>query len=225
MTDTDTAADQTDPASRRPLSQAAIVEAAVALADAEGVKSLTMRKLASSIGYEVMSLYNHVANKNQLLDLMVDAVTAEVESPPESAEPMAAVRAIAMSWQRALASHPWAPQLCLTQMPGAERLRIMEDLLRFLDRSDLPAEQAHFGFHAVNNHVIGYTIQLVGMDAIADPEQTARDFLDSLAAEDHPFTVAHIHQHLDGHTAPSFELVLDLILDGLAALGAEGSGG
>lgn len=208
----------TDAPSRGPLTRQAIVAAAVSLADEEGVRGLTMRKLAQRVGYEVMSLYNHVANKGELLDLIVDAVAAEVVSPDESVEPMAAVRAVALSLREALVHHPWAPELWLSQMPGPARSRIMEDLLRSLDRSDLPPDLAHHGFHAVTNHVVGYTIQQLGMATISDPEQVAADYIGSLSAEDHPFTIAHVHQHLDGDTSSSFELVLDLILDGLAGL-------
>jgi len=211
---------ETDAPTRGPLTRETIVTAAVALADEGGVKGLTMRKLAQSVGYEVMSLYNHVANKGELLDLILDAASSEVVSPEESEEPMVAIRAIAMSLREALVNHPWAPALWLHHMPGPHRSRVMEDLLRALDRSDLPPDLAHHGFHAVTNHVVGYTIQQLDMAAIGDPEQVVADYLGSLSAEDHPLTIAHVHQHIDGDTSPSFELVLDLILDGLAGMAA-----
>lgn len=100
----------------------------------------------------------------------------------------------------------------------------MEDLLRTLDESGLSPDLAHHGFHAVSNHVIGYTLQELGMAlAERDPdglEDAARAYLGGRSAEDHPYTVAHVQQHLDGDTASSFELVLDLILDGLQRLDA-----
>lgn len=213
---------ETDAPTRGPLTRDTIVRAAVALADEDGVKGLTMRKLAQSVGYEVMSLYNHVANKRELLDLIVDAAASEVVSPEDSLEPMAAVRAIALSLREALVNHPWAPELWLSQIPGPHRSRVMEDLLRSLDRSDLPPELAHHGFHAVINHVVGYTIQQLGMASVpGDPEQVITDYLGSLSPEDHALTIAHVHQHIDGDTSSSFELVLDLILDGLVGLAAQ----
>ncbi len=212
----------TDAPSRGPLTRDTIVDAAVALANEDGVRGLTMRKLAQRVGYEVMSLYNHVANKDELLDLIVDAAASEVVSPEDSEEPMAAIRAIALSLQEALVNHPWAPELWLSQMPGPHRSRVMEDLLRAFDRSHLPPELAHHGFHAVTNHVVGYTIQQLGIATISDPEQVITDYLGSLSAEDHPLTIAHVHQHMDGDTSSSFELVLDLILDGLVGLAADG---
>ena len=75
----------------------AIVAAAIAVADAEGSTPSSMRRLARSLGYEVMSLYNHVANKDELLSLMVDAVAAEVDPADPAAPPLAAVRAIAVA--------------------------------------------------------------------------------------------------------------------------------
>ncbi len=213
---------ETETTTRGPLTRDTIVQAAVALADESGVKGLTMRKLAQSVGYEVMSLYNHVANKGELLDLIVDASAADVISPAETEDPMAAIRAIAISLREALVNHPWAPELWLSQMPGEHRSRVMEQLLQALDRSDLPPELAHHGFHAVTNHVIGYTIQQIGLDSIpGDPEEVIANYLGSLSPEQHPLTIAHVHQHLEGDTSSSFELVLDLILDGLAGLAAE----
>lgn len=225
MTDTETDTDtdagpeaQPGPTNRSPLTKDAIITAAVTLADAEGVKGVTMRKLAHSIGYEVMSLYNHVANKGELLDHMVDSVAASVETPDPSTEPMAAIRSIAMALREALVLHSWAPELWLSQMPGAERSRVMEDLLRFLDASDLPPDLAHHGFHAVTNHVIGYTIQQIAIANISEPDLTVDSYLSALSEDDHPLTIAHVHQHIEGESSPSFELVLDLILDGLTGL-------
>ena len=81
---------------------------------------------------------------------------------------------------------------------------------------------AHLAFHAVNNHVIGYTLQEQAMAYVVPPDgdadALARSFLEGISADDHPHTVTHVQQHLDGDTASSFELVLDLILDGLTRL-------
>lgn len=207
---------------RAPLNREAIVAGAMALADEAGIGAITMRKLAAHLGYEVMSLYNHVANKNELLMLLVDAAAAGIERPDPEAEPMAAVRSIAVSIRTELMKHPWAPDLWLRQPPGPHRTRAMEDLLRLLDDSDLTPDMAHHGFHAVNNHVLGYTVQELGMTAaIENLALDAEEFRDSLPADEFPHMIAHIDQHMAGDTAPSFELVLDLILDGITRLSAE----
>ena len=102
----------------------------------------------------------------------------------------------------------------------------MEHLLRLLDESGLSADLAHHGFHAVNNHVLGYTLQELGMtldqaDA-DDPLAPARAHLADISPEAHPFTIAHVRRHLDGDTSSSFELVLDLIIDGLVRMDDSG---
>ena len=204
---------------REPLHRDAIVIAAVAVADEEGVTALSMRHLARRLGYEVMSLYNHVANKDELLSLMVDAVASEIDEPPEGLEPLPAVRATAVSTHEVLVRHPWAPVLWQRHLPGPARTRVMDDLLRLLDQSGLSPDLAHHGFHAVNNHVLGYTLQELGMTlAEDDPEAKALEYVAGIDAETYPYMVAHVRQHLEGDTASSFELVLDLILDGLVRL-------
>ena len=209
----------TTAAEREPLHRQGIVAAAVALADEEGVGALSMRKLAGRLGYEVMSLYNHIANKDELLSLMVDAVAAEIDEPPPSTAPLAAVRATAVSTHDVLVHHPWAPDLWQRHLPGPARNRLMEELLRLLDESGLSPDLAHHGFHAVNNHVLGYTLQELGMTMSNDDVETkAQDYLAGIDTGEFPHMVGHVRQHLEGDTASSFELVLDLILDGLVRL-------
>jgi AcrR family transcriptional regulator len=206
--------------SRPPLTRTAIVAAAVDLADAGGVDSLSMRGLAKHLGYEVMSLYNHVANKDDVLAAMVDAVAAEVPALRADDDALAAVRAHALATRAALVRHPWACDLWLRHLPGPARTQWMEDLLATLAASELPDDIAHHAFHAVTNHVIGYTLQERAM-TLSIPEgldDRASTFLEGVSPDLHPHVIAHIRQHLDGASASSFELVLDLILDGLVRL-------
>ena len=89
-----------------------------------------------------------------------------------------------------------------------------------LAATDMSPAVAHLAYHAVNNHVLGYTLQEQAMTYAkpteGDAEAVARSFLDGIDRELHPHTAAHVQQHLDGDTASSFEIVLDIILDGLA---------
>lgn len=192
-----------DALDRQPLDRTAIVARAVGFADEHGTDALSMRKLAAELGYEVMSLYNHVANKAEVLSLMVDAVAAEIPLPDPDVDPIVAVRTLAVDTRAALVRHPWAAGLWLRQIPGPARIDHM----------------AHLAFHAVNNHVIGYTLQEQALVYVVPPDgdadALARSFLEGISADDHPHTVTHVQQHLDGDTASSFELVLDLILEGL----------
>lgn len=215
---------------RQPLERDVIVRAAIALADANGVGALAMRKLAEELGFKVMALYNHVANKDDLLGYMVDAVAAEIQTPPSDTPPLEALRSVAISMQAVLRRHPWAPELWNRHLPGLARTRHMEYLLRTLDHTGLPGELAHHGFHAITNHVVGYTLQEVEMSAALGSDQAAlegkgAEYLSGISAEEFPYMVAHVHQHLEGHASSSFELVLNLILDGLVRMSADRSTG
>ena len=93
---------------RVPLSRERILQAAVDLADADGIDGLSMRKLAHSLGFEVMSLYNHVANKDDLLAGMVDLVAGQIDRPAEGAPWKQAVRSLSLSAHDVLLTHRWA---------------------------------------------------------------------------------------------------------------------
>ena len=204
---------------REPLDTDKIVAAGIELADAEGAEALTMRRLAERLGFKVMSLYNHVANKDELLALMVDAIAGSIDLPSGDEGAMRAVRAHAIATRAAFVRHPWAPALWQRYLPGPNRIDHMESLLGLLNDSGLPAATAHHGFHAINNHVLGYTLQELAMEfdaADADAPAIIDEFLATVSPDTHPNTIAHVHQHLNGDTGSSFELVLDLILGGLA---------
>jgi AcrR family transcriptional regulator len=205
---------------REPLHRNRIVAAAIELADSDGVGALSMRNLARRLGFEVMSLYNHVANKDDLLALMVDAVAAEIDEPDPDEAPLVAIRAITISTHDVLVRHPWAPGLWQRYLPGPARTHHMDDLLRLFEQSGLAPALAHHGFHAVSNHVLGYTLQQLSMAMGEDPQARALEFVAGISEAEHPHMVAHVRQHLDGDTSSSFELVLDLILDGLVRLDA-----
>src|SRR3954453_8440813 len=96
--------------SRRRLSRERVLRAAIRLADEGGIESLTMRKLARTLGVEAMSLYHHVANKGDLVDAIVDVVVSEIELP-ETGEWDAAVRECAVSAHQVFLRHPWACSL------------------------------------------------------------------------------------------------------------------
>ncbi len=212
---------------REPLGREAIVSAGVALADEAGVDALTMRNVADRLGYKVMALYNHIANKDELLEAMVDAVAGEIAEPPADGPALDAIRSHAMATRESFVRHRWAPGLWLGHLPGPNRRRHMEASLATFDRSGLSPGVAHHGFHAVNNHVLGYTLQELAMDIDLDSDEAmaaARSYVDSLPEDEFPHSVAHVHQHLEGDNASSFELVLDFILEGLVRLDAEQRG-
>src|SRR4051794_44630 len=95
-------------APRMPLSRERVLEAAIAFADANGIESLTMRKLGEAVGVEAMSLYNHVANKSDLLDGMIDVVFSEVGLPSREDDWKMGMRRRALSMRSGLSRHRWA---------------------------------------------------------------------------------------------------------------------
>src|SRR5436189_1673256 len=124
-------ATQTEP--RIPLSRERVLQAAIELADEGGIEALTMRKLARELGVEAMSLYNHVANKGDLVDGIVDLVVGEIELPAGEVWDVA-IRKCAISAHETFLRHPWACSLVMSPTSSATvsapRLRYMEWLLR-----------------------------------------------------------------------------------------------
>src|SRR3982751_4238163 len=119
----------TNATSRLPLTRERILRSALELADDGGVQSLTMRKLAQALGFEAMSLYNHVANKDDLLDGVLDLVLAETDPPAPDGDWDEAVRASAISIHAALRRHAWSAGLLMSGRVRPARLRYMDSLL------------------------------------------------------------------------------------------------
>ncbi len=196
------------------------MHAAIEQADAAGVARLTMRGLASALDYEVMSLYNHVSSKADLLFGMVDGVAHEVELANPEGLWRRELRRSCLSTHESLERHAWVSTLWAATVPGPARIDLMESWLSTLQASGLDELGAHRGFHAVTNHVVGYALQ--GSSGIPtgarDSMRGAEDFLAGLDRSVHPRVAEHVQQHLDGpRIGGTFEFVLDLILDGLSA--------
>jgi AcrR family transcriptional regulator len=202
---------------RRPLTRDRIVEAALAIADRQGLDGLSMRKVASRLGCEVMSLYNHVSSKDDLLDELLDRVFAEIELPVEGTAWRSALRSTAVAARAALVARPWAGTLLTGRFPGPLRRRYMNSLLEVLAAAGLPEDVADLGFHAITIHVQGFAQQQIGFAAGARVLSSKFDeYLEGDAGSDDPYFVAHLHYHEErGHRHDDFEFVLDLILDGL----------
>src|SRR5215510_9379914 len=125
---------------RRPLSRERILAAALELVDEQGIDALSMRKLGQALGYEAMSLYNHVANKDDLLDGILDLVLAEME-PPDPEGGLPAIRASALSAHEALKRHPWAATMLMSpDHIRPTRINYIEGLLACLRGAGFSAE-------------------------------------------------------------------------------------
>jgi AcrR family transcriptional regulator len=213
---------------RTPLSRERILQAAIGLADEGGIESLTMRKLARALGVEAMSLYNHVSNKDDLMDGIVDLVMAEIELPSGGEDWDVAIRKYAVSAHEALLRHTWAASLVLSPSTArtepTPRLESMEWLLGRLKEAGFPPKLRYSAYHTLDSHIFGFTLWQLGHSAAAnnlrgdqDIADFAASFLTEMRALDYAHLVEHIEQHLDAGNdgASEFEFGLDLILDGL----------
>ena len=204
---------------RAPLSRERVLRAAVALADADGIESLTMRGLASRLQVEAMSLYNHVDTKDDILDGMLEVVAGEFEEPDTAADWKAAVRQRAISAHDVLVRHPWSSIQWATRIDvGPARMRYMDAMLRELREAGFAPGRIEVAFHTVQNHIVGHALQesTFPFDAAELPAMSAR-YLEAFPVDDFPDLAAHIRYHMetpDGGVS-SFEFGLDAILDAL----------
>ena len=216
------------PPARTPLSRERVLAAAIELADEAGIGALTMRRLAQELGVEAMTLYYHVANKPALLKGMVDLVESEIELPTPGRAWKAELRRTAMSAYDALIRHPWAAPLVLTQSgDSVTRLRYMDGILGTLRVAGFSADLTDHAYHALESHIMGFTLWEVGMNlgTREDVEALASGFLASLPTSEFPHLAEHVLQHLKPRNPDDegeFAFGLDLILDGLERMLATG---
>ena len=212
-------------AKRAPLTRERVLVAAVALADASGLPALSMRRLGAELGVEAMSLYNHVRNKDDLLDGITDLVLRRIELSDDP-DWKVAVRAYAISAHEVLRTHPWACNLALAPERAVPASVERADwLLRRLREGGLPPRVTFHAFHALEAHILGFTLWQLGhgISGQGRLEELAAEFFRRFPPERYPDMHAHARQHLDGVGADepgAFELVLDLILDGLERMDA-----
>jgi AcrR family transcriptional regulator len=221
---------------RTPLSRERVLDAAIRLADEGGIESLSMRKLARALGVEAMSLYNHVANKRDLVDAITDLVVSEIELPAAGAEWDVAVRACAVSAYETFMRHPWACSLVMSPTRAravpVPRIRYIEWLLRCLREAGFSPELTYHGYHALDSHILGFTLWHLGHSAGAKDIAGEQDFADfatglveELRADGYPYLAEHAEQHVAGVEGErEFEFGLDLILDGLKRAHAAAAG-
>jgi AcrR family transcriptional regulator len=211
---------------RQRLNRTRVVDGAIALADAGGLDAVVMRRLAKHLGVEAMSLYNHIANKDALLDGVLDRVAGEIELPEAGLDWRRHTRSRAVSAHAMLLRHPWAAGLWTSRISlGEARLRYLECALRTFREAGFSGVLLDRGFHAVENHILGHAMQAMGFPL--DSEQMATEgesLLRVFPSDDYPDLAAHIRHHLDHPSAgddDEFEFGLDLILDGLERMLAE----
>jgi AcrR family transcriptional regulator len=199
-----------------------VLETSVALADRDGIEGLSMRRLAQELGVEAMSLYHYVARKGDLLEAMLDTVFSEMERPSDEGDWRSAMRATALSAHHVLLRHPWACGLLMSpSSPSPARLAWMESVLRRLRRAGFSAAMTHHAYHALDSHIVGFTLWVLPYLAIArERPDVAERFLREIPLADLPYLAEHIEYHADDRTGDTseFDFGLDLLLDGLERL-------
>jgi len=211
------------PGSRAPLSRERVLAAAVSLVDEAGLGSLTMRELGQRLGVEAMSLYNHVANKDDILDGMVDLVVGEIDLPSDTADWKEAMRRRATSAQAVFTRHPWASGLVDSrQSSGPARLRYFDWVVGTLRRAGFSIEMSARAFSILDSYVYGFGRQQLNLSAGSDmsPEEMAEAFSHAIPADEYPYlremvdyAITSVHDD-----SADFEFGLSLILDGLERL-------
>jgi AcrR family transcriptional regulator len=232
---------------RRPLSRERILTEAVELADQDGIAQLSMRRLGQRLGVEAMSLYNHVASRDDVLDGMVDTVFSEVVgatevtlSPVGSTEVAAdakssaaehdwrsILRQRAQSMRAALRRHPWAVGVLESRRtPGPATLRHHDEVLGCLRRAGFSIAAAARAYTLLDSYVYGFALQEATLP-FTPPDDVAALAGEMLAGETpdaYPYLAEYAREHLaqPGYDVgadfdDSFAVGLDLLLDGLGS--------
>lgn len=217
------AVNEADATPRTPLTKQRVLDAAIELVDRRGLGALTMRRLGAALGVEAMSLYKHVANKDALLDAMVDRVIGAIAIPEEGADWRAAMTLRAASARAVLGRHAWAIGLLeASSSPGPNAMRYLDAVIGSLRAAGFSMEEAGRAFMVLDSYVYGHVVQeshlpfgateKVIHDGASALEQEALGAFPHLAAM---YAHAQTYEHsLDAQ----FEFGLELVLDGLERL-------
>ncbi|MEV0153372.1 TetR/AcrR family transcriptional regulator C-terminal domain-containing protein [Micromonospora sp. NPDC050686] len=229
-------AEQAEVLRRTPLSRDRVLRAAVALADEAGIESLSMRNLAQDLGVVPMALYKHVANKDELLDGMIDVVVGEIDPPVPDTDWKHAIRRRILSARQVLQRHPWAPLAIESRnMATPAVLAYLDSVVGTLRSGGFSADLAHHVMHAMGSRILGFSQELfdasrragrsgatdAGPPADLPPEVAARfPHLAEIAT-----AAAHDDESVVGQGCDDqfeFEFALDLLLDGIERLHRQG---
>jgi AcrR family transcriptional regulator len=213
-------------ASEAALSKQRVVAEAMRLADREGVDGLSMRRLAGALGAGAMSLYHYVANKDELLDAMIDVVFEEIELPPEGTDWQAAMRRRSVSARDVLARHPWAISLMESRTtPGPANLRHREAVTACLRQAGFSIVMATHANWLLDSYVYGFALQEASVpfdDAAELADMTTEVFLPQLPPDEFPYLNESAAALVAAGYDPAQEFVfgLDLVLAALEPLRA-----
>jgi len=211
---------------RAPLSRDRVLRAAVARADKAGIESLSMRRLAEELGVVPMALYKHVANKEELLDGMIDVVVGEIDPPVAGAGWKGAVRQRILSARRALLRHPWASQVMESkQNPTPLVLAYMDTMIGLFRAGGFSVNLTHHVMHTIGSRVLGFSQELFNDSSTVDPEVAAAMMRELGPKFPNVLAIATAASHEEASVVGpgcddqyEFEFALDLLLDGFERL-------
>ena len=206
-------------ARRVPLSRERIIDAAVEVADREGLGAVTMRRLGQQLGVEAMSLYKHVADKDDVLAGIADRVASEFELPSRDVDWRLSIRASSIAAYAVLSRHPWAGPLLESDFdPGPARLAYLDAVVGVLHDAGFSLQDVGHAFGALDSHLYGFAMQVAswpfGVDEYAE---VATELAAGLDPERYPNLIAMATMvGQEGGVPLDFTFGLDLLLDGLA---------
>ncbi|MFB3739067.1 MAG: TetR/AcrR family transcriptional regulator [Candidatus Velamenicoccus archaeovorus] len=209
---------------REPLTRERVIRAALRVMDAEGLEAVTMRRVGREVGVEAMSLYNHVRDKEDLLDGITELVMSELEPPPESADWVEQARAAAHGWRRVLKSHPNVVRLLAERkhpMTSVTALKPMEYALDILRRAGLSEEGAVQALHSIGGYLFGFVMMEVGNLMAGNPSfgpaEDPDELLRLIPAEELPRFVELAPFLARCDMDATFDFGLELLLAGIRA--------
>lgn len=202
-----------------PLSRERILAMAMPLVDQGGLAALSMRQLAQALGVKAMSLYNHVANKDDIIDGLVDIVVSEIELPSLDMDWKLAMRRRANSAHNVLLRHPWAAIALMSRLNvGPAMLRYIDATLGCLVEAGFSYEMADHGWNAIDSHIYGFTLQELNFPLqAAEYSAVAESFVAHIPVDQYPYMHKLTRQVINGSYSGlhDFKFGLDLILHGL----------
>lgn len=206
---------------REPLSRERVLRAAIVFADEQGIDALSMRKLGRQLGVEAMSLYKHVASKDDLLDGIAELVASEIHLPAPNTEWKTAMRDRAISAREVFSRHPWAVGIMEARAnPGPASMRYYDTVIGSLRRGGFTVRMASRAFSLMDAYVFGYAAQEINLpfDSTEDVADIAEAIREQLPANEFPHFTEMILDYVsrpEWNFQEEFEFGLDLILDGL----------
>ena len=207
--------------SRRRLSRERVVRAAIEQADAGGLEALSMRTLAEKLEVAPMALYRHVADKDDLIGAMVDAVFAEIGVPAAGGDWKTAIRRWAVSVRETLSRHRWAIGLMESRRsPGPANLRHHDAVIGRLRAAGFSLAMTAHALSLLNSYIYGFALTAMNLpfETTAEVAEVAQHLLQRVPVNEYPNLVEFITEHAmkPGYDHEGqFEYGLDVILDGL----------